>query len=248
MLIQNARSLDRLGVQAGAPTDQIDGGLGDLIHRKARIQFDPDRFDADHEAAVATVSQRISAETPRAKVLQDVKRRDMKRRRQLTVRVDMARFGQLDRLAKSTGRTYQDIQARALDGYFEVFPVKIGRIGMPVNPCFVKRGPAKRRRQLTVRIDMARFAQLDYLAKSTGQTYQAILSRAIDRYLWAYPVVFIRGSQRESCVESNSWEPVRHKDVTPQRQTRQAQAVLADLITRANFTTRPRALLGARTA
>ena len=39
------------------------------------------------------------------------------RRRQMTVRIEMEKFEQLDRLAKSSGQTYQEIQANALDVY-----------------------------------------------------------------------------------------------------------------------------------
>jgi hypothetical protein len=39
------------------------------------------------------------------------------KRRQLTVRIEMEKFEQLDQLAKSTGQTYQDIQSKALDAY-----------------------------------------------------------------------------------------------------------------------------------
>jgi hypothetical protein len=41
----------------------------------------------------------------------------------------------------------------------------------------------KSRRQLTVRMENARFTQLDQIAKTTGRTYQDILAKAIDRYL-----------------------------------------------------------------
>jgi predicted DNA-binding ribbon-helix-helix protein len=44
-------------------------------------------------------------------------------------------------------------------------------------------GKAKHRRQLTVRLENARFAHLDQVAKSTGRTFQDILAKAIGRYL-----------------------------------------------------------------
>ncbi len=43
--------------------------------------------------------------------------------------------------------------------------------------------PVLVRRQLTVRINMDNFERLDQLAKTSGKTYQDILSKALDRFL-----------------------------------------------------------------
>ena len=58
---------------------------------------------------------------PRPVEIRDFKKSDAiskpSKRRQLTVRIDMDKFEQLDRLAKLSGQTYQDIQSKALAAY-----------------------------------------------------------------------------------------------------------------------------------
>jgi hypothetical protein len=87
-------------------------GLAGLIKRANAIQpgpmppVEPVRLQAlEKPDVVPSPAQPVEAKKP------------AQPRRQMTVRVDMEKFQHLDMLAKMSGRTYQDIQAKAIDAY-----------------------------------------------------------------------------------------------------------------------------------
>jgi uncharacterized protein (DUF4415 family) len=94
--------------------------LTGLIRRREVKRPNLFREQADHAAAVALMAKRAALKVaPMVTPVLDMKNTGFakKQRRQLTVRLDMDTFEKLDRLAKQTGRTYQDIQADAIRAY-----------------------------------------------------------------------------------------------------------------------------------
>ena len=111
-------------ISSEAPVVSPDtASLSGLIRRREVKRPGLNRDQADHAAAVALMAQRAALKVaPQiTSPVMDMTQTGFakKQRRQLTVRLDMATFEKLDRLAKETGRTYQDIQAAAIRAYLE---------------------------------------------------------------------------------------------------------------------------------
>lgn len=111
-------------------------------------------------------------------------------RRQMTVRLKMAMFRQLDFAAKTKGATYQTLLNTAISEYLDGHgPRADGHGYIKTETTHIleraerRRNLAGKRRRLTVRIDCALFSRLRHIAEATGQTYQDIMVRAVNRYV-----------------------------------------------------------------